>query len=102
MQNKLHWAIHGQTAAEVILSRADPAFVLKLFRLEVSEISDGTIEVRNACRTRAGDVDESTGAARPVAGRAIFHGHRYLTISSSSTSKVSIEFGGIGPPPLSP
>jgi hypothetical protein len=23
VQNKLHWAIHGQTAAEVILSRAD-------------------------------------------------------------------------------
>ena len=23
MQNKLHWAIHGQTAAEVIVSRAD-------------------------------------------------------------------------------
>ena len=31
--------------------------------------ADGTIEVRNACRSRAGDVDESTGAARPVAGR---------------------------------
>ena len=25
VQNKLHWAIHGQTAAEVILSRADAA-----------------------------------------------------------------------------
>lgn len=23
MQNKLHWAIHGQTAAEVVVSRAD-------------------------------------------------------------------------------
>lgn len=23
VQNKLHWAIHGQTAAEVIVSRAD-------------------------------------------------------------------------------
>lgn len=35
---------------EVILSRADPAFVLKLFRLEVSEISDGTIEVKEIAR----------------------------------------------------
>ena len=25
VQNKLHWAIHGQTAAEVIISRADAA-----------------------------------------------------------------------------
>ena len=29
---------------EIILSRADPQFVIKLFRLEVSEINDGTIE----------------------------------------------------------
>jgi apolipoprotein D and lipocalin family protein len=27
--------------------------------------ADGTIEVRNACRTRSGDQDESVGAARP-------------------------------------
>ena len=31
--------------------------------------SNGTIEVRNACRTRSGDVDESIGVARPVDGR---------------------------------
>lgn len=30
---------------------------------------DGTIEVRNACRTRDGKVDESVGSARPVAGK---------------------------------
>src|SRR6266508_5223414 len=30
---------------EIILSRADPQFVVKLFQFEVSEISDGTIEV---------------------------------------------------------
>ena len=30
---------------------------------------DGTIEVRNACRTKDGDMDESTGVARPVDGR---------------------------------
>jgi N utilization substance protein A len=35
---------------EIILSRADPQFVLKLFRLEVSEINDGTIEVKAIAR----------------------------------------------------
>lgn len=35
---------------EIILSRADPNFVLKLFRLEVSEISDGTIEIKEIAR----------------------------------------------------
>ncbi|MFP7721893.1 lipocalin family protein [Lysobacter sp. A3-1-A15] len=29
---------------------------------------DGTIDVRNACRTTGGDMDESTGVARPVEG----------------------------------
>lgn len=32
-------------------------------------LADGTIEVRNACRTSTGGTDESVGAARPVAGR---------------------------------
>jgi N utilization substance protein A len=35
---------------EVILSRADPQFVIKLFRTEVSEISDGTIEIKGIAR----------------------------------------------------
>ena len=35
---------------EVILSRADPEFVRKLFRLEVSEVSDGTIEIKAIAR----------------------------------------------------
>jgi transcription termination/antitermination protein NusA len=35
---------------EIILSRADPQFVLKLFRLEVSEINDGTIEIKGIAR----------------------------------------------------
>ena len=35
---------------EIILSRADPQFVVKLFQLEVSEISDGTIEVKGIAR----------------------------------------------------
>jgi N utilization substance protein A len=35
---------------EIILSRADPRFVLKLFQLEVSEINDGTIEVKGIAR----------------------------------------------------
>lgn len=29
---------------------------------------DGTIEVRNACRTRSGSMDEAVAVARPVAG----------------------------------
>src|SRR5438309_3026335 len=39
--------IHGP---EIILSRADPRFVIKLFQLEVSEINDGTIEVKGIAR----------------------------------------------------
>lgn len=39
--------LHGP---EIILSRADPNFVIKLFQLEVSEISDGTIEVKGIAR----------------------------------------------------
>jgi len=32
------------------LSRADPRFVIKLFQLEVSEINDGTIEIKGIAR----------------------------------------------------
>src|SRR5512136_362811 len=39
--------LHGP---EIILSRSDPHFVLKLFQLEVSEINDGTIEVKGIAR----------------------------------------------------
>jgi N utilization substance protein A len=35
---------------EIILSRADPQFVVKLFQLEVSEINDGTIEIKAIAR----------------------------------------------------
>jgi transcription termination/antitermination protein NusA len=35
---------------EIILSRADPEFVKKLFKLEVSEINDGTIEIKGIAR----------------------------------------------------
>ena len=35
---------------EIILSRADPAFVLSLFRAEVAELKDGTIEVKAIAR----------------------------------------------------
>src|ERR1051325_7167867 len=31
---------------EIILSRADPQFVIKLFQLEVSEINDGTLAIK--------------------------------------------------------
>lgn len=40
----------GPHGPEIILSRADPKFVLKLFQLEVSEINDGTIEVKAVAR----------------------------------------------------
>jgi N utilization substance protein A len=35
---------------EIILSRADPQFVIKLFMLEVSEINDGTVEIKGIAR----------------------------------------------------
>ena len=35
---------------EIILSRAAPAFVVKLFTLEVSEISNGTVEIMSVAR----------------------------------------------------
>src|SRR5436309_14994206 len=47
----------GPHGPEIILSRADPRFVIKLFQLEVSEINDGTIEIKGiarepGCRTK--------------------------------------------------
>jgi N utilization substance protein A len=39
--------LHGP---EIILSRADPRFVIKLFQVEVSEINDGTIEIKGIAR----------------------------------------------------
>jgi N utilization substance protein A len=39
-----------QHGPEIILSRADPQFVVKLFKLEVSEINDGTIEIKGIAR----------------------------------------------------
>ena len=41
---------NGPHGPEIILSRADPNFVIKLFKLEVSEISDGTIEIKGIAR----------------------------------------------------
>lgn len=41
---------NGPHGPEIILSRADPNFVIKLFQLEVSEINDGTIEVKGIAR----------------------------------------------------
>ncbi len=43
----VEYMAHGP---EIILSRSDPQFVIKLFQLEVSEISDGTIEIRAIAR----------------------------------------------------
>jgi N utilization substance protein A len=41
---------NGPHGPDIILSRADPRFVIKLFQLEVSEINDGTIEVKGIAR----------------------------------------------------
>ncbi|MEI6786612.1 MAG: transcription termination factor NusA [Verrucomicrobiota bacterium] len=40
----------GSHGPEIILSRSDPRFVIKLFQLEVSEINDGTIEIKGIAR----------------------------------------------------
>lgn len=40
----------GMHGPDIILSRSDPRFVVKLFHLEVSEISDGTIEIKGIAR----------------------------------------------------
>jgi N utilization substance protein A len=40
----------GAHGPEIILSRCDPRFVIKLFQLEVSEINDGTIEIKGIAR----------------------------------------------------
>lgn len=40
----------GPHGPEIILSRADTRFIVKLFQLEVSEINDGTIEIRSIAR----------------------------------------------------
>lgn len=41
---------NGVNGPNIILSRSDPAFVLKLFQVEVSEINDGTIEIKSIAR----------------------------------------------------
>lgn len=40
----------GPHGPEIILSRADPRFIIKLFQVEVSEINDGTIEIKGIAR----------------------------------------------------
>jgi N utilization substance protein A len=40
----------GPHGPEIILSRAAPEFVLKLFKVEVAEINDGTIEIKAIAR----------------------------------------------------
>jgi len=40
----------GERGPEIILSRADVKFIVKLFQLEVSEIGDGTIEIKGIAR----------------------------------------------------
>ena len=40
----------GAHGPEIILSRADSKFIVKLFQVEVSEINDGTIEIKGIAR----------------------------------------------------
>jgi transcription termination/antitermination protein NusA len=40
----------GPHGPEIILSRSDPRFVIKLFQLEVSEINDSTIQIKGIAR----------------------------------------------------
>ncbi len=40
----------GDRGPEIILTRADTKFIVKLFQLEVSEINDGTIEIKGIAR----------------------------------------------------
>jgi transcription termination/antitermination protein NusA len=51
---RLHFYVKSvenrQNGPEIILSRADAAFVLRLFEIEISEIKDGTIEVKGIAR----------------------------------------------------
>jgi N utilization substance protein A len=41
---------HSAHGPEIILSRSDPQFVVKLFQLEVSEIGNGTVEIKGVAR----------------------------------------------------
>jgi transcription termination/antitermination protein NusA len=41
---------NGPHGPEIILSRADPKFIIKLFQLEVSEVNDGTIVIKAIAR----------------------------------------------------
>lgn len=41
---------NGPHGPEIILSRSDPQFVLKLFQMEVAEVNDGTIEIKAIAR----------------------------------------------------
>lgn len=51
---RLHFYVKNvenrQNGPEIILSRADAAFVLRLFEIEISEIKDGTIEIKGIAR----------------------------------------------------
>src|SRR5205823_12997077 len=41
---------NGARGPEIIVSRSHPNFVRRLFELEVSEIADGTVEIRGIAR----------------------------------------------------
>ena len=41
---------YGAHGPDIILSRSDPNFVIRLFQVEVSEINDGTIEIKSIAR----------------------------------------------------
>lgn len=54
LKSILKEAILGATGPEIIVSRADPSFLIKLFENEVPEIYDKTIEIKKVAR-HAGD-----------------------------------------------
>lgn len=57
MQNKLHWAIHGQTAAEVIVSHAESEFEkyrIVQDRLYMSDFDKQIIALENNTVPREG------------------------------------------------
>jgi len=88
----------GPHGPEIILSRSDPRFVVKLFQIEVSEINDGTIEIKGIARepgfrtklavwTR----DEKVDPVAPVLGCA---GNASRTSCVNSTTRRWISFAG--------
>jgi N utilization substance protein A len=77
----------GAHGPEIILSRADTRFIVKLFQLEVSEINDGTIEIKGIARepgfrTKMA-VYSRDSKVDPVGACVGMRGQRVKTLSAS-------------------